>query len=83
MLPPDSTADTAVPLPRANRELASTMCTSAAIMVTAVLLGLGHPARMAKTPVQFVKMSSLPRIIDGNLGDGDGRVFSNTFFVFR
>ena len=75
MLLLDSTADTARPLLPANQEkIATTMCTSAAIMETAVRLGIGIAAPMARVPVVNM-LSSLPQTIDGDLVNEEGGLF--------
>ena len=54
MLNLDSTADTAGPSRIACQDqLATAMCTSAAIMVTAAVLGPGTPAVSGRVPVVF------------------------------
>jgi len=50
-------------------------------MVTAAFMGIGKAATMARVPV--VKMwYSLPQTINGDLGNEDGRLFSNIFLFF-
>ena len=84
MFLPGSTADIAGKLVPSHAlevtALAATMCTSAAIMVTAVHLGKETVVRSARVPV--VKMwSSLPQTIDGDLGMKIANCFQY-FFVF-
>ena len=62
-------------------ELASTTCTSAAVVVTAVFMGLEIAA--SRPRALAVKMQpSLPQIRDRDPGDEGAELFSDTYYCF-